>query len=277
MYIIYVFLIIIVILLILLPLMVLLVPVRYDARVRFPREVTDTLEYDVRIRGIWLFHIVSFLVKLKSGEETIIRLKLFGIPIRMPAKSSNSRKNEVVLDNKTDIVDNNDSNDSNDSIVNSDIVLDTSQTHDFTAGSKKRKSRKNKLKRVGNKLLKFKDAINNPDNIAAFRIFKERIIKILKHLRPKTVKLDMLIGTGDPCNTGILFGGIGFVMTMWPGRYKIYPDFNNKTIQGNAYIKGRAMLGVLAYHVFKLMFDKDFVHIWKKETKNKRGLVKRRA
>ena len=105
----------------------------------------------------------------------------------------------------------------------------------------------------------------NEDNV--LKVIKDRIILLLKHLKPKKIYANMIIGTGDPCNTGLLFGGISILMGLWPGDYTFVPDFDNKVIEGKAYCKGRIRVSVLLYHVIKLLLDDTVKKAWKHTSK----------
>lgn len=124
-----------------------------------------------------------------------------------------------------------------------------------------------KIKRVKAGVKKTFLALRDQDNTAAAKVIKDRIILLLKYLKPKKIYANMIIGTGDPCNTGLLFGGISILMGMWPGDYTFVPDFDNKVIEGKAYCKGRIRVSVLLYHVIKLLLDDTVKKAWKHTSK----------
>lgn len=124
-----------------------------------------------------------------------------------------------------------------------------------------------KIKRVRAGIKKVFLALRNQDNMVAAKVIKDRIILLLKYLKPKKIYANMIIGTGDPCNTGLLFGGISILMGLWPGDYTFVPDFDNKVIEGKAYCKGRIRVSVLLYHVIKLLLDDTVKKAWKHTSK----------
>ena len=68
----------------------------------------------------------------------------------------------------------------------------------------------------------------------------------------------MVIGLSDPDKTGLLFGGLGLLMMVWPGRYKITPDFENEVFEGRIKVKGFvSVLLVIIYAVKLLLFFKS--------------------
>ena len=89
-------------------------------------------------------------------------------------------------------------------------------------------------------------------------------------MKPKKIYANMIIGTGDPCNTGLLFGGISILIGLWPGDYTLVPDFDNKVIEGNIYCKGRVRVSVLLYHIIKIMLDDTVKKAWRHTSKGKR-------
>ena len=95
------------------------------------------------------------------------------------------------------------------------------------------------------------------------------IVKILKHIRPRKIRASMVIGLPDPSNTGLLFGGLSILMVIWPGKYKLRPDFENEVLKGNITAKGIVSVILLAIYAIKIL---KIINQFKKE--NEKGSVK---
>ena len=121
---------------------------------------------------------------------------------------------------------------------------------------KKLAKRKHKHKKYGGIRQVF-DVLKDKQNKKAVDALKNAVICAIKHCGPKKFKVNMIIGTGDPCNTGLLFGIFGIIMTLIKGEYNISPDFDNKRIEGYMYIKGRIRSAVVLYYILKIYADKD--------------------
>lgn len=84
----------------------------------------------------------------------------------------------------------------------------------------------------------------------------QRLAKILKNIRPRRIRADILFGTGSPDTTGYVFGlycmfypalGAGCVVT---------PDFERAVLEGRLEISGHITLFVLGMNLVRLMLDK---------------------
>lgn len=155
----------------------------------------------------------------------------------------------------------------NKSIRKSDSPKEKTEDKDTKKIKGKASDIHHKIKRVKAGIKKVFLALRDQDNMVAAKVIKDRIILLLKYLKPKKIYANMIIGTGDPCNTGLLFGGISILMGLWPGDYTFVPDFDNKVIEGKAYCKGRIRVSVLLYHVIKLLLDDTVKKAWKHTSK----------
>jgi hypothetical protein len=116
----------------------------------------------------------------------------------------------------------------------------------------------NKVAVLWNKWEKVKaflhDDINKNGLLKIWRSLK----KILKHIRPKKLRVQLEFGTGDPCLTGQMLG----VMAVFYGYYgkaiQIIPNFENEIIEGTLQCKGSIRLFTLLIICIKLILDKNF-------------------
>ncbi len=93
--------------------------------------------------------------------------------------------------------------------------------------------------------------------------------KILKHIRPRVVKGNLRIGTGEPDTTGILFGAIGCAYGVGGKSIKahIQPDFEEAVLEGRIYTKGYMVLGYLTYLALRVYFGQEFKDLRKEYDK----------
>ena len=160
--------------------LILLVPVRYRV---------DGRSYDERsysFKFSWLLSIVSVQKKMQSEK---IVLKLFGIPIKCLAggktKPKKRTKEKKHRENKPQ--------------------KEKKATCTKEDEKKKRKKKKGfSFGRVSSIIGLVKDTGNR---CVVGRFFHEFRL-LVRYLAPKKIKGTMIVGTGDPCTTGLLFGGI---------------------------------------------------------------------
>lgn len=109
--------------------------------------------------------------------------------------------------------------------------------------------------------------------IALFREEETRLLlgharlifgRILKSVRPRRIRANVLFGTGSPDTTGYLYGGY-CALTAWLGvGFLVRPDFERAVLEGDFDIAGRVTLGILLINVLKLVLDRRMRRVLKK-------------
>ncbi len=228
------------------------------------------------VRGIlkvrWILGIVSLTVRY-PGEEQVV-LRIFGIPV---LGSKNKKKKKKVKAVKQKVRQNvkqeekyevKKETEAKAEIEKKPVAEKTDKTEAEKPHTKKteKKQKKPFFKKLAKRKHKHKkyggirqvfDVLKDKQNKKAVDALKNAVICAIKHCGPKKFKVNMIIGTGDPCNTGLLFGIFGIIMTLIKGEYNISPDFDNKRIEGYMYIKGRIRSAVVLYYILKIYADKD--------------------
>jgi hypothetical protein len=112
------------------------------------------------------------------------------------------------------------------------------------------------ISRKINRMISFICFLADPrTQMAAGHALKEAGI-ILKHILPRKLKGNLTYGTGDPALTGELMGGIAVFLARYGRDLRIYPDFENKRIEGTAGLSGRISLICPAAAAVRLIIDK---------------------
>lgn len=216
----------------------------------------------------WILGLVSLTVKY-PGEEQIV-LRVFGIPFlgRKKRKKKNTAKKaekkikpeakpetkpEAKPKSETEEKTVTDKPDKTEEKGRNDKQPRIQRTKAFF---KKFTERKHNDKKHG-KIKPVIDVFRDTQNKGAVDALKKAVICAIKHCGPKKLKAEMIIGTGDPCSTGLLFGAFGIIMALIKGEYHISPDFYNKRIDGYVYLKGRIRSAVVLYYILKIYTDKD--------------------
>lgn len=103
-------------------------------------------------------------------------------------------------------------------------------------------------------------------NAVAF--VKKEIFSLLKKIKPKKIKGYLRFGMDDPAATGMIYG-VGCMLqsaTMW--KVKVLPEFEQKILEGDIYLKGKIRIFTLIKSAMKLYFHKD-VKLMKTQWDNK--------
>lgn len=86
---------------------------------------------------------------------------------------------------------------------------------------------------------------------------KERIFKLLKKLKPKKLKAELLLGTGSPDTTGYVLAMYGMLYGVFGDTILITPDFEQAVLEGTFQAKGSIRAFTLLVAGLQVYMDKD--------------------
>ena len=108
---------------------------------------------------------------------------------------------------------------------------------------------------------------------AAFSLCKKRIFRVLKHIFPRKMRVDITYGMSDPADTGYILAVYGMMPEFVGKRIILHADFEQPVLKGNFYLKGGIRAWTLLYQLLCVILDKNcqkLYHIVKKEIGNER-------
>lgn len=85
---------------------------------------------------------------------------------------------------------------------------------------------------------------------------KLRLGKILKNIRPRHIKANVIFGTGAPDTTGYVFGIYSMFLPVLGKKVCLTPDFDQAILEGNIDVSGHITLWTLTWNALKLLLDK---------------------
>lgn len=94
--------------------------------------------------------------------------------------------------------------------------------------------------------------------------------KILRNMRPRKCRADIVFGTGSPDTTGYLYGAFCMVSQGLGKHVVLTPDFTGAILAGQAEIAGHIILAVLLWNGLRLFLDEElraWIKKWKKGRK----------
>lgn len=83
-----------------------------------------------------------------------------------------------------------------------------------------------------------------------------QLVKLLKSIRPRHIKADILFGTGEPDTTGYVYGAYCMLLPFCGPKVLVTPDFEQKILQGELKASGHIIVFVVLLRVLKVVFDK---------------------
>ena len=93
-------------------------------------------------------------------------------------------------------------------------------------------------------------------HVEAFKIVKREIGILARHLRPRRIRGFVRFGFEDPYRTGQMLAGLSILYPFYGEHVEIYPDFEQKTLEGDLYVKGHIRMVYLAALLWRLFFNR---------------------
>ena len=115
-----------------------------------------------------------------------------------------------------------------------------------------------KLSALKKKLQPYLEIVRDEDNQALVRHVLGRLGRILKSIRPRVLRIEALIGLGEPDTTGYVYGAC-WAVKPFLGRkccIIITPDFEQKILEGEIFLRGHITGVVLLHHIIRVILDK---------------------
>jgi len=100
--------------------------------------------------------------------------------------------------------------------------------------------------------------INSEKNRAGVKITWEILVKALKAIAPRKGRGQLTFGTGDPASTGKALAALSILYASLRGKFQVTPDFEEKVLTGEGYIKGRIFIITILVLFCKLWFNENF-------------------
>ncbi len=208
----------------LLILIILLAPIHYKACGSY--EDTDN-KYEISAKASWLLHIVRVSFDMDKEKQDIAAKVLFFKVYPRPEKASG------------------------------------------TLGERKapEEGRISKIKyQISSLYVKIKRVIymlNDERDQAAVRELLLRVKKLLWHIRPRKLDIDLKLGMDDPATTGEAVGIIYSFYPVYTKHLHLTPDFDKKVIEADLDLKGHIQLIFVLIAPLRIYFDKNIRRLYR--------------
>ena len=107
------------------------------------------------------------------------------------------------------------------------------------------------------------DALNDEKNQAAIKLCLSKLSTVLKHIKPKYIKGNVIYGTDDPYDMGNFLSIYSVLLPIIHDKIQLVPDYEREVMAGELKIKGRITLIVVIWALVKVYFNKDFKRMLK--------------
>lgn len=253
-------------------LLVLFMPIVY----RFHAEKSgEQLQVNGKVR--WLFGLVRARILYPSEDSVIIKFLWFTLydskkaaPKEAPLKhkkkedTENTEERAEKVPNNAETMEKTETN--TDSDTEDSSCLGESDKPPLTLKEKlfeKYEKIKYTLKKIYDKIKHiwenisfYKELLQDSETQELVSHGWKRVKKILRSIRPRKLKADVIFGTGSPDTTGYAFGIYGMIMPKLGKRVTVTPDFNQQILEGRLDATGHIMVFTLLRHILAILFDK---------------------
>lgn len=116
---------------------------------------------------------------------------------------------------------------------------------------------KDKLEHVQESIVWYYEVLSREESKQAIEKGKKQIVRLLKHIKPKRVKGNVLFGFSDPAVTGEVLGFLSMFYPIMGNHISVIPDFEREVFLGDFFVKGRIRIFNLLQICWNVMFDED--------------------
>ena len=245
---------------------ILLVPIRYKLYAKYDDELI--------VNGEVSFLLRLFKVKfdVKNGESVMdIRYPFVKLieKIKIKRENKSKKKKHGGEDSKAEEqpetvnIEELKSNE-NEGIQRADEgnTAESKETEDIK--DKKKKKVKTKNKKVKKEKINIRDMVNTVkeqytqyQGDVVIKLCWELLGKILRALKPKKFKCQMVIGFEDPSVTGMVLGGISMVNAFVPIDIKVRGNFEEEELSGELETSGKVSVISLIVPIISFIFKKS--------------------
>lgn len=124
-------------------------------------------------------------------------------------------------------------------------------------------SQSQKISDLKEKLQFYLGIVRDEDNQELVKYALDRLCSVIKSIRPRYLRAEAVAGLGEPDLTGYAYG-IYWAVKPFLGkkcRVDITPDFEQRILEGEVFLRGRITAAVLLYHVCRVLLDRRLRHL----------------
>lgn len=232
---------------------VLFVPVRYQI-VAKTQEGVEQLE--VVAKGTWVLHLVSAFVSYKN-KKLDWSVRIFGKKYSADHKKKKQLKKTV----KSEATEPQRQHEKPHTKQNQETQPDEKIKKKTTSRIGKIKCTickiYDKIKKIWVTKVKISNFLKDEIHQEAFRTIAHEVRYLTKHARPRKAKGFVRFGLDDPYRTGQVLAVLSMVYPFYGEQIHIYPEFEQKVLQGDISVKGYIRLSHFVKIIWTFIFDKN--------------------
>lgn len=123
-----------------------------------------------------------------------------------------------------------------------------------------------KIKEIRGNLSYYTQLLQEENTARLWRHVRLRLGKILRSIRPRRIRAELLFGAASPDTTGYVYGFYCMFSPALGGRVAVTPDFTRAVLEGEAEIAGYVTGAVFVWNALRLLLDRK-LHLFVKKIK----------
>ena len=233
---------------------VLFVPIRY----RVKTETTNGMKgLKTEGRVTWLLHLIS--AQITYQDETWDWLVRVGWKKFRAREEDTEIADDIGTEEETDLV--SEKKISTEKKVISGKRDDFDEMDDSDEDVVEKENWFQKIKctilEICDKIKNIKEYLTNETHIQAFLRLKKELIFFVRKIKPDKINGYLRFGLEDPYNTGQVLAILSVLYPFYGEHFQVYPEFEQKIIEGDVFLKGRIHFMHLLLVLGRLYFDKN--------------------
>lgn len=125
-----------------------------------------------------------------------------------------------------------------------------------------------KMVPVKENIIYYKKLLEQDASRRAIRHAWTQVLRIIRHCLPRKVDVCFIVGTGNPASTGQIMAAQGLLYPWFQNKIRIVPDFEEKHLEGEFFIKGHVTACMLAICALRVVINKEvrqFIRLLRKK------------
>ena len=102
----------------------------------------------------------------------------------------------------------------------------------------------------------YRGLLTEEESLKTVRLIRTHLIKLLSHVKPGRLSVNLTIGADDPAITGKVLAVNGMLYPWIGEAVCITPDFEKECLYGDFCAKGRIRACVVLYHILRVILDR---------------------
>lgn len=256
---------------------VLFVPVKYHGDAS-ASGTADSIKANIKFS--WLLHLISGYVTYENKEMNWqVRILWKKLNVEKEEKKSecdgsiHEKQPQENIPKKAAVEENVSQESNADKTTLNHTEADKSETEKQKAKTKKRNFFEkikytfqnicDKIKMLIKKKEQLQEFLTSEIHQHAWKRIKREAFRLLRHLRPKKVTANLHFGFENPATTGRVLAVLSILYPFYGDHINIEPEFEEKILEGNVFIKGYIMCIQLLVIICNLYFDKNIKTTYK--------------